>query len=87
MLYFDQDKAMGDDILNINDVINDIHVLDIIGYLEKELHKKTMDVFTRHSEDIHLDGMYKVRIPQIILKGEKSKKITDFLDMIKRYFA
>lgn len=87
MLYFDQDKAMGDDILNVNDVINDIHVLDIIGYLEKELHKKTMDVFTRHSEDIHLDGMYKVRIPQIILKGEKSKKITDFLDMIKRYFA
>lgn len=87
MLFFEQEKAMGDDILDVNEVINDIHVLDVIGYLAQELHKKTIDVFNGQSEDIHLNGSYKVRIPQIILKGEKSKKVTDFLDTIKRHFV
>jgi hypothetical protein len=87
MVSFEQDKAMGDDILDVNEVINDIHVLDVIGYLEQEIHKKTIDVFSGKLEDIHLNGSYKVRIPQIILKGEKSKKVTDFLDTIKRHFV
>lgn len=52
--------------VTLSELYSNIKCHDNIGYLEKDLKKRTDDAFRGGENDIRLDGSYKVRVPQSV---------------------
>lgn len=64
MYHFDRSRAENNELVALSEIYSNIKCRDNIGYLEKDLKKRTDDAFRGGENDIRLDGSYKVRVPQ-----------------------
>ena len=87
MVNFDQTRTDDEDFLYVEDVLDSIYVLDSIGYLQKDLYAKTLEIFSGPFDKIYLNGTYKVRVPQSVLRGEKSKNLDEFIETLIKHFS
>ena len=66
MYHFDRSRAEKNELVALSEIYSNIKCRDNIGYLEKDLKKRTDDAFRGGENDIRLNGSYKVRVPQSV---------------------
>lgn len=86
MYHFDQERANKNDPMIIDEIYGNIKVLDNIGHLESDLHKRTNEAFRGKDHEIRLNGSYKVRVPQTVFDAYPLDFNT-FISRLKKRFS
>lgn len=79
MYHFDRSRAEKNELVALSEIYSNIKCRDNIGYLEKDLKKRTDDAFRGGENDIRLNGSYKVRVPQSVFDSNP----LDFNELMK----
>lgn len=86
MYHFDKKLVEREECTSLTELLPNIKVLDNIGSLESDLHRRAEEAFSGADNEIRLNGSYTVRVPQNIF-DLYPLSFDNFVSKLKCYFA
>lgn len=86
MYYFDKKLVEREECTSLTELLPNIKVLDNIGTLESDLHRRAEEAFSGDENEIRLNGSYTVRVPQNVF-DLYPLSFDKFVLKLKCYFA
>ena len=86
MYNFDRKRAEKNDYVELSEIHSCIKVLDNIGTLETDLHKRANEAFKGDDSEIRLNGSYTVRVPQNVFDAYPLS-FNALIERLKQYFT